>query len=78
MKLFRIDNNFGKMDGVLRRVKMVVLFNLCQFDGVVCMHKHIYVWTGKKVKVSFYIAQYPVLRIAQSVFTLYFPGRPVQ
>ena len=30
------------------------------------------------VKVSSYIAQYPVLRTAQSVFTLYFPGRPAQ
>ena len=29
-------------------------------------------------KVSSYIAQYLVLRIAQSTFTLYFPGRPVQ
>ena len=32
----------------------------------------------KKVKVSFYIAQYPVHRTAQSAFTHYFPGRPVQ
>ena len=32
----------------------------------------------KKVKVSFYIAQYPVLRTVQSAFTLYFPDRPVQ
>jgi hypothetical protein len=31
-----------------------------------------------KLKVSFDIAQYPVLRTAQSAFTLYFPGRPVQ
>ena len=29
-------------------------------------------------KVSFYIAQYPVHRTAQSAFTHYFPGRPVQ
>ena len=29
-------------------------------------------------KVSFYIAQYPVLWITQRGFTLYFPGRPVQ
>ena len=28
--------------------------------------------------VSSYIAQCPVLRTAQSAFTLYFPGRPVQ
>ena len=32
----------------------------------------------KNKKVSFYIAQYPVHRTAQSDFTLYFPGRPVQ
>ena len=31
----------------------------------------------KEVKVSSYIAQYPILRIAQS-FTLYFPGSPIQ
>ena len=31
----------------------------------------------KILKLCFYIAQYPVLRTAQSVFTLYFPGRPV-
>ena len=31
----------------------------------------------KKVKASSYIAQYPVLRTAQSTFTLYFPDRPV-
>ena len=31
-----------------------------------------------KVKVSFYIAQYPVHRTAQSAFTLYISGRPVQ
>ena len=31
-----------------------------------------------KVKVSSYIAQYPVFRVAQSAFTLYFPDRPVQ
>ena len=30
-----------------------------------------------KVKASSYIAQYPGLRTAQSVFTLYFPDRPV-
>ena len=35
------------------------------------------VYVGKK-KVSFYIAQYPVHRTAQSAFTHYFPGRPVQ
>ena len=29
-------------------------------------------------KVSFFIAQYPGLRTAQSAFTLYFPGRRVQ
>ena len=27
---------------------------------------------------SSYIAQYPVLRIAQSAFTFYLPGRPIQ
>ena len=32
----------------------------------------------KKVKVNFYIAQYLVHRTAQSAFTHYFPGRPVQ
>ena len=30
-----------------------------------------------KVKVSSYIAQYPVLRTAENSFTLYFPSRPV-
>ena len=30
-----------------------------------------------KLKASSYIAQYPVLRTAQSAFTLYFPDRPV-
>jgi len=29
-------------------------------------------------KVSSYIAQYPVHKTAESVFTLYFTGRPVQ
>ena len=32
----------------------------------------------KVKKVSSYIALYPVLRTAQSAFTLYFPVRPVQ
>ena len=31
-----------------------------------------------KVKVSSYIAQYPVLRTAQSAFIFYFPDRPAQ
>ena len=30
------------------------------------------------VKISSYIAQYPVLRIVQSAFTFYFPGKLVQ
>ena len=32
---------------------------------------------SNKVKASSYIVQYPVLRTAQSAFTLYFPDRPV-
>ena len=32
----------------------------------------------KKVKVSSYNAQYPVIRTAQSAFTHYFPDRRVQ
>ena len=33
---------------------------------------------GLKVKVSSYIAQYPIFRIAQSAFYTLLPGRPVQ
>ena len=32
----------------------------------------------KTVKVSYYLAQYPVFKTTQSVFTLYIPSRPVQ
>ena len=34
--------------------------------------------TQKGIKSSSYTAQYPVLRIGQSAFTLYFPDRSVQ
>ena len=33
---------------------------------------------GKKVKISPYIAQYPILRIAQSAFYTLLPDRPVE
>ena len=39
---------------------------------------HTYIHRVKKLKVNSYIAQYLVLRTAQSAFILYFPGKPVQ
>ena len=44
---------------------MTYLFQLNTAPGII------------KVKVSSYIAQYPILRTIQSAFTLYFPDRPV-
>ena len=43
-----------------------------------CAQNYVSGYKKKKVKVNFYIAQYPVYRTAQSAFTHYFPGRPVQ
>ena len=46
---------------------------LCKTMTQTCNFCH-----GLKVKVSSYIAQYPIFRIAQSAFYTLLPGRPVQ
>ena len=48
-------------------------FFVCKTITQTCKFCH-----GLKVKVSCYIAQYPIFRIAQSAFYTLLPGRPVQ
>ena len=55
----------------LVKMNKIYIFNLLHYP--IGIHQSLYC-----KKVSSYIAQYPVLRTAQSTFTLYFPDRPVQ
>ena len=75
-EMCRVQSTIRTHVGPIQPCMYTVVTSLSQQTCVAsnfCTHGYI-----SKKKVRFYIAQYPVHRTAQSAFTHYFLGRPVQ